>query len=181
VVDGVGGIRLPSALLARVTLPTTLHWVSTTASARRGGIVLQTTRVSRDPGEVFVFTSAQPSAARSPTPAEDHRVKAYHLGFLTESGSTVTPEMVRTTVERALQKLHAEAKGLAEYDREARTMIVAGSRDDIALADQVVEEMSRGKRVAEALPQLRSDIQRLRADLDRLRADVDSKKVAAKP
>ena len=60
-------------------------------------------------------------------------------------------------------------KAAVEFTPANKLLTVTGSRADLAVADQVVEELTRGQRVAAAIPRMQAEIARLRTEVDSLK------------
>ena len=162
---GAGAVRVSKVSLPNVSVPLALHFVANTAEARRVGLTLLTTRADGEPGEVFVFTTTPSVASRAPDGPEK-LVKVYSIQPV-EGGPT--GEAVKSEVETAIARRGATEKALVEFGSGNRVLRVTGSRADLAIADQVVEELTRSQRLAAAIPRMQAEINRLRTEVDELK------------
>jgi hypothetical protein len=173
VVDGVGNMTLPKISLQKVNLPLALEWIPKTADARKHGLLLQSARTGRDTGEVFVFTATQTSTPREPAP-EERSTKPYHLDTPEDGESSRKPDVITKAVEDHLKMQFPDEKAVAvTYNAESKLMTVKNAtRTQIALADRVKDEMTRGQVV------LGPVIQNLQAEVEKLKkrvADLEKK------
>jgi hypothetical protein len=169
VVEEVGTVQLPSAKLPNVTLSAALLWIQHTAEARENGVILQRIREPAEPGIVYLLTTTQSRAVRQrqvPPAIEERR--SYSLQPFAEQTLGVTPEIVRMAVTDILEGTGATV----QYNRETRMLNVQGSPVDIARATQVVEEITQGRRMSNALAQLTRDVERLRTEIEELRRAI---------
>ncbi len=157
--------KISRVSLPNVSVPLALHFLANTAEARRVGLTLLTTRADGEPGEVYVFTTVPSSASRAPDTAEK-LVKVYSIQPI-DGGPT--GDVVRTAVETTIARRGAAVKAAVEFTPANKLLTVTGSRADLAVADQVVEELTRGQRVAAAIPRMQAEIARLRSEVDSLK------------
>jgi len=165
--DSVGAIWVPTAPLARMSLPQALQWVTTTANARRKGLILQPTRSAGDSAEVFVFTVAQAPLVRVPVEPEIF-VKDYTVD--TFPGRSDWAEQMRAAVAGKLTKRDPKnSSGSVELVPGRPPILrVRGTRIDIQDADQTVDALQRS-RYSEVVVPLERDVKALRDRLDSLR------------
>jgi hypothetical protein len=179
--EGMGTVNLPGAPLKKVTVRDALEWVTETLDARKRGLILEPPRGSRATTPVFVFTTPL-RATPAVQPDEVRDVKAYVLHSLAAVEPSTTPELVLTAVEDILQRRGAvrkgsaavadvshgraaEVKASAAYNPATRMLTITGTRGDIAAAEDVIERITRGRQVAEALPRLQAEVDRLKTQV----------------
>jgi hypothetical protein len=169
-IDGVGSVKVPGVTFPRVSVPAALQWVEGTRDAIARSLTLKTVRSGRDTSTVFLFSGPTQGGTRY-VPVQDHQVKGYYIPA-EDAKPAMTPAMISAAVRAAIQKMDSTERRGAEYSTETGVLTVAGTRADIAIADQIVEAMTSGRRMAVAL-------QALQARVDQLTAQVAELKRAA--
>jgi hypothetical protein len=166
VIERFDSLQLPAAPLKKVTLPDALSWVETTADARSVNLTLEP-RGPRRTNTVYVFTSALPRV--------DHQVRTYSLEAFTGKDLPVTADMITEAVNDALKRQIPAWKGAATYSKTTHQLTVSGRGADIAVATQVVDEISQGRRLAAVLPQLERRMGKVESDIAELKRQPPAK------
>jgi hypothetical protein len=170
-VDKGTDVKLKQVNLPKVSLADALEFVTKTSDGRSQGLLLQVTRSGREANEVYVFTSSRPATPPGPPP-EERLVKGYCLEGPKEGAPGKSPGAIEKGVQEALQKRskQGETSATAKYNNETCLLTVVGTRADIVLADQVVDEMTRGDRATvPALRVLQSELEKLKTELATLK------------
>jgi hypothetical protein len=165
---GVGTIKLQAVSFPRVTLRSALEWVPRTAEARQKNLVLQPPVAAREGDVVFVLTTAQVAPLRQTPDPTELQLKAYNFSEDVRPG--LPPDEVIRFVQSRLKTRRPPFEGPVEYDAKLRTVTVMGTSNDLRAADILVEELTRGQRVAAVLPRLQAEIKALQERIDRLEA-----------
>jgi hypothetical protein len=170
---GVARIWLPGFQLKGVTVAGALAWIPSTRLAREAGVRVEPIRAGQDSSVVYVITRFG-EARIGPQPS----VRAFSLSDSAprELRANELAQAVRSAVEKRNQ---APLPPGAFVDPGTRLLFVTGTREDVDLASQIVDEATRGQRAAanDLLLQLRA----LRAKVDSLERRMNQAEPVRRP
>ncbi|MBZ5506434.1 MAG: hypothetical protein LAO78_13320 [Acidobacteriia bacterium] len=163
IIDGdVGNTTLPPVHL-RVSLSQALQWISGTIDARNRSVLLQTTN-----GSVYTFTT---QAAHPRTAETDVVIKTYVQANSDGTWAQPTGAALKEVLGGLLQKRDANRRGV-DFDAKSRLLIVTGTRSDIQMVDQVIDEIAQGGQNASSLSSVQTAIDKLNARIKTLEGQV---------
>jgi hypothetical protein len=163
-----GTVELPPIALGKASLPQAVRWVEGTADARKKQVMLQSYRVAREPGDVYLFTKGRASEARA-TDVLSHE-------FLAGAEKAVNrPEKFQAAIENML-KASGSGQGSVTLDQTLPQLIVKGTPEELRQARDIIARLSAQN--AEA--PLRREVDQLRRDVEQLRKQLEAHKPEAK-